>query len=107
MDLTKLVALSAVFGGVMPFVAALAQLTGADRWNRLVRVVLAGVATVVAAVTVCPVIDWQCVVTSAAVIVAAAESTYRAWTRPAVDALAAATSPKAKGGTVYRAPSER
>jgi hypothetical protein len=107
MDLTKLLAVSALLGGVMPFVAALAQRPGADRWNRVVRIALAGVATVVATVAVCPVIDWTCVVASVAVIVAAAESTYRAWTRPAVDALAAATSPKATGGTIYRAPPDR
>ncbi|HEV8653287.1 MAG TPA: hypothetical protein VG276_28810 [Actinomycetes bacterium] len=104
MDLTKLLAVSAVLGGVMPFVAALAQRPGAERWNLLVRVVLALVAGGIAVLAVCPVVTWECVAASLAVIVAAAQSSYSAWTKPAVDALTAATSPKARTGRIARAP---
>lgn len=105
MDLTRLLAVSAVLGGAMPFVAALAQRPGAARWNLLVRVFLALVAGAIAVATTCPVVTWECVAASMVVIVAAAESSYRVWTAPVVDALTQATSPKT--GRIVKAPPYR
>jgi hypothetical protein len=92
-ELPDLLVLSIMAGGLMPFLAALLQKPRAARWNRFIRIVLAVGAGAGATLAVCPGFDLRCVVVSIGAIVAAAESTYAAWTSPAVDRLTVASSP--------------